>query len=52
MVSFKEVKFEFSGGFANNFGRMKIKGVVIFPAEFSNSGFVSFVISNIKFVFI
>ena len=25
------------GGFANNFGRMKIKGVAIFPAVFSNS---------------
>ena len=40
------------GGFANNFGRMKIKGVVIFSAVFSNSGFDSFLISDIEFVFI
>ena len=31
MVCFKEVQFEYRGGFANNIGRMKIKGVVIFP---------------------
>ena len=52
MVCFKEIKFEYRGGFANNFGRMKIKSVVIFPAVFSNSGFVSFLISDIKFMFI
>ena len=52
MVCFKEIKFENRGGFANNFGRMKIKSVVIFPAVFSNSRFVSFLISGIEFVFI
>ena len=46
------VKFKYRGRFANSFGRMKIKGVVIFPAVFSNSGFISFLISNIEFVFI
>ena len=49
MVSLKEIKFENRGGFANNFGRMKIKSVVIFLAVFSNCGFVSFLISDIEF---
>ena len=48
IVCLKEVKFEYRGVFANNFGRMKIKDVVIFPAVFSNSGFISFLISNIE----
>ena len=32
---FKEVKFIYR---VNNFGRIKIKGVVTFPAMFSNGG--------------
>ena len=43
-VCFKEVKFEDRGRFVINFGRMNIKGVGIFPAVFSNSGFISFLI--------
>ena len=52
MVCFKEIKFEYRGGFANNFGRMKIKSVVIIPAMFSNGGFVGFLISNTEFMFL
>ena len=36
MVCFNEIKFEYRGGFVNNFGRMKIESVDIFPAVFSN----------------
>ena len=48
MVCFKEVKFEYKGMFANNFSRMKINEVVIFPEVFSSSGFISFLIMNIE----
>ena len=50
MICFKEVKFEYRGGFANNFGRMKIKGVVIFPAVFSNSGLCQCNIQVLMFI--
>ena len=40
------------GEFANNFGRMEIKHVIIFPAMLSISRFVSFLILSFKFVFI
>ena len=49
---FKKVQFKYRVEFANNFGRMKIKGVVAFPAIFSNGGFIGFLISNSEFVFI
>ena len=52
MVSLKEIKFENRGMFANNFGRMKNKSVVIFPATFSNGRFVGFFILNTEFMFI
>ena len=42
-----KVQFKYGVGF----GRMKIKGVVIFPAIFSNGGFIGFLISNTEIVF-
>ena len=36
MACFKEIQFENRDMFAYNFGRMKIKYVVIFPAVLSN----------------
>ena len=35
MICFKEVKFEYRGGFANNFGRMKIKSVITDPTDWA-----------------
>ena len=35
---FKEIMFKYRVGFANNFSRIKIKNVVIFPAIFSSGG--------------
>ena len=52
MECFKEVQFKYRVGFANNFGRTKIKGLVTFPAMFSSGGFIGFLISNTEFVFI
>ena len=52
MVCLKEVLFEYIVRLANNFGRKKIKGVVIFPVVFSNGGFIKFLITNIEFSFI
>ena len=52
MVYLKEVQFEYRVRFANNFGRMNIEGMVIFPAVYGSGGFISFLISNTAFVFI
>ena len=52
MECFNEVKFKYKFGFANNFSRMKIKSEIIFPAMFSNGGFIGFLISKTEFVFI
>ena len=46
-----EVQFEYRGRFTNNVGKMKNKGVVIFPAVFNKSRFIS-LFWNIEFVFI
>ena len=48
MECFKEVKFKYRIGFANNYRRIKIKNVVIFPALFSNDGFVGLCSYNQK----
>ena len=45
MVCFKEVQFEYRDGFANDFGRMKIKGAVNIPGVFRNGGFIAAVIA-------
>ena len=52
MECFKEVKFKYRVGSANNFSRIKAKVVVIFPAMFSNGRFVGFLILNTEFIFI
>ena len=52
MECFREVQFEYRVRFANNFNRMKIKGMSTFPAMFNSAGFIGFLISNTKFVFI
>ena len=52
MEYFKEVVFKYRVAFANNFSRMKIKGVVIFLAMLTNGLFVGFVTSNTEFVFV
>ena len=52
MKWFKDVQFKYRVGSANNFGRMKIKDVVTFPAMFNNGGFIGFLISNTELMFI
>ena len=48
MECLKKVKFKYRVGF----GRIKIKGMVTFPAMFSNGGFIVFLILKTEFVFI
>ena len=52
MECMMDLKFKYRAGLTNNFSRMKIKNVVIFPAVFSKDGFVGFLISNAEFMFI
>ena len=51
MKCFKEEKFKYRVVFANNFSRIKIKNVVIWPEMLSNDWFVGFLISNAEFMF-
>ena len=47
---FNEVTFKYRVRFANNFSKMKIKRLFIFPAMLCNGGFVGFMISNTEFM--
>ena len=49
---FKKIKFRYRVGFENNFSRVNIKSMEIFPAMFSNGGFAGFIISNAGFMII